>query len=519
MKKILFKVSVAVAYLFSMTAAFEFLNNFGAFVNFPAGVLIALLLGICYCAVFAISGSVAASVISVNIVWETLYVVNFYRLRMTSIPFRPADLAMVSKAGQLTAFYKITIEPEAVISVLAVAALTVLFIKIFGKLYTSLRSRMICMNSVLVVFTVVFLSGSYTKVLGNPLSLPIADRYLQNGAMLGFLMSARSEDKPTEIIYGGSEHVVSKPKTSIEKNNTVVTPPPDNSSPTDPPVAEPLPPILISDRSVKKAVQPEVTFPGTLDEEGIIEEIKIPDISSVGEEITLDENTSYTKELMDSIAAYVKNNIIAPKASSNIRPNIIVIQSEAFTDPTLWENVYFSEDPISTVHKLQKNFYSGNIITPSFGGGTCDPEYEMLTGNSFQFITRGDMPFTNPEVYANSPDPRSFPNILKQNGYSTVGIHTYGGSMIFDRKAIYPLLGFDKFIAEEDMTPPESAYKANEYNNVKFLSDEYFTDQIINVFDETEQPLFLFGISMENHFDYFREKFDVYNVVAESKFL
>jgi phosphoglycerol transferase MdoB-like AlkP superfamily enzyme len=52
------------------------------------------------------------------------------------------------------------------------------------------------------------------------------------------------------------------------------------------------------------------------------------------------------------------------------QPNVIFIMNESFWDPTLLPGVSFSEDPLPTVHRLQKEMTSGYLLSPQFGGGT-----------------------------------------------------------------------------------------------------------------------------------------------------
>ena len=45
------------------------------------------------------------------------------------------------------------------------------------------------------------------------------------------------------------------------------------------------------------------------------------------------------------------------------------------------------------IHSLQKNTKKGYLYVPVFGGGTSDTEYEVLTGNSKQFLPNGGIAY------------------------------------------------------------------------------------------------------------------------------
>jgi hypothetical protein len=84
-------------------------------------------------------------------------------------------------------------------------------------------------------------------------------------------------------------------------------------------------------------------------------------------------------------------------------------------------------------------------------------------------------------------------SVFKNRGYSTTAIHTYEKTF-YNRDRIMPLLGFDKYVAQEDMSDP--IYSG------RYISDAYFVGQIIEQLESSSKPQFIFGISMENHQPY-----------------
>ncbi len=208
----------------------------------------------------------------------------------------------------------------------------------------------------------------------------------------------------------------------------------------------------------------------------------------------------YSKETMENLVAIIKENSQRTEMIGVEKPNIIVIMSEAFIDPTVIENLNFSDDPLPNFHGLQalNSTISGNVITPAFGGGTCDPEFEFLTGNLLINTGAGRSPYLDHDYYIRENEEKSIARILSRQGYKTVGVHPYLGDF-YDRISIYKKLGFDEFITSEDMA--DAPIKG------KFISDDYFSDALINEIEKADKPLFLYGISMENHFEYYYNKF------------
>ena len=226
---------------------------------------------------------------------------------------------------------------------------------------------------------------------------------------------------------------------------------------------------------------------------------------------------NYDEEFMEEILADIKriaeNDVEDTKSLANIQPNVIVIMSESFCDPTKWGDITFSEDPIPNFHELSEKYTSGTLVVPVIGGGTCNVEYEFLTGNSAVNFDNVSRIFEDYEKTIPNIDPRSLPVLFKRNGYKTIEVHPYEKTF-YNRDKIYPRLGFDEFIALEDMI--DSVYKG------EYVSDAYFTDQIIDVIEKTEEPLFLYGVSMQNHVPYLSDKYEKFggsNITGESSLL
>ena len=199
----------------------------------------------------------------------------------------------------------------------------------------------------------------------------------------------------------------------------------------------------------------------------------------------------------------------------DMRPNVIVIMSEAFMDPTVIPNLEFSADPVANFRRLRKTG-GGDVVVPVFGGRTANTEFEFLTGSSMFFMGSAYyVPYNNTGLYFYRDVTTALPWLFRANGYRTVAVHPYS-RYFFSRDQVYPRLGFEKFIGYEDMEDPQ--YKGF------FVSDEFFTDQIIEqiiLAEEDNTPLFLFGISMQNHWEFDPDKYDGWSqdIYATSQYL
>lgn len=205
----------------------------------------------------------------------------------------------------------------------------------------------------------------------------------------------------------------------------------------------------------------------------------------------------YGEPAMAALAQNLANQSQVKTASAKAKadpfngkqPNVIFIMNEAFWDPTLLPNVTYSEDPVPTIHKLQKESTSGYLLSPQFGGGTSNVEYEVLTGQSMSFLPDGSVPY---QQYISKPVP-SLASYFESNGYKSMGIHSYEG-WFWNRENVYKQLGFESFMSKDQFQNPE--YKG------LFISDDEVSRNIIKQVDETEKPMFIYAVTMQNHGPY-----------------
>ncbi|OCT11572.1 hypothetical protein A8709_05860 [Paenibacillus pectinilyticus] len=178
------------------------------------------------------------------------------------------------------------------------------------------------------------------------------------------------------------------------------------------------------------------------------------------------------------------------KLSAGKKPNVIFVMSEAFWDPTLLTNVTYSEDPLPTIHRLQKEAgNAGYLLSPQYGGGTSNVEFEVLTGNSMSFLPGGSIPY---QQYISKPLP-SLASYFANQGYKSMGIHSYEG-WFWDRNTVYKELGFQSFKSSEKFVNPEiKGY---------FISDAEVARNVNSEVDKTEDPMFIYTVTMQNHGPY-----------------
>ena len=215
----------------------------------------------------------------------------------------------------------------------------------------------------------------------------------------------------------------------------------------------------------------------------------------------LDKSNQYNSSINE---LYDKYKITDEKLNEinniNYKPNIICIMSEAFCDLRDIDGLEFSEDIYKLYDEMAQNSIHGNLSVPVNGGGTSRSEFQFLSGISLDISFDGALPY---QQFIKKDVP-TLATYMKALNYHTVAIHPYM-KKFYQREKVYPMLGFNDFISIEDIETRTDFVKKDE-----FVTDDYLTNLIIEKIEESEQnnvPLFLYAITMQNHYPYHGNKF------------
>ena len=172
-------------------------------------------------------------------------------------------------------------------------------------------------------------------------------------------------------------------------------------------------------------------------------------------------------------------------------PNTVVVQSESFFDPRkIFDNIKVTL--LSGFDSACQNSVSfGPLIVPAWGANTVRTEFAFLTGIDPDMMGIDQF---NPYRRAVHNEMPSIASEFKKRGYRTICIHPYPATF-YQRNTIFPLLGFDRFIDIKSFHPLDAKSKYSPY-----ITDQALTDKVLEVLDQpSDQPLFIFVITMENH--------------------
>lgn len=171
------------------------------------------------------------------------------------------------------------------------------------------------------------------------------------------------------------------------------------------------------------------------------------------------------------------------------KPTIIAIMNESFSDLSALGDLRNTENVMSYIESSEGFLETGKTYMSVRGGETCNSEFEFLTGNSMNFFGNA-YPYTQYD-FANVS---TFVKNLKNQGYRTVAMHPADPTN-YKRETVYPQIGFDEFYSFDDFKDYEKIFldRISDYDNYR---------KLIDIFDSTDEPLFIFNVTIQNHGDY-----------------
>lgn len=165
--------------------------------------------------------------------------------------------------------------------------------------------------------------------------------------------------------------------------------------------------------------------------------------------------------------------------------DVVIIQSETFFNPEILRDTKYDTDVTKNFKKYQSQGLSGRVFVPVLGGLTCNSEFEFLTGMRISKLQHMDVPYEMMDYHNIEALPKDFVN----SGYSAIAVHGYERNF-FNRDKVYPVLGIQKFIAQDDFNSPT--------NYGPWTSDEDVFNKILEELDGKGNK-FIFTVTVQNH--------------------
>ena len=182
-------------------------------------------------------------------------------------------------------------------------------------------------------------------------------------------------------------------------------------------------------------------------------------------------------------------------------PNIVFIQLESFFNLNNVKDIQLSENPIPYFTELCQKYSSGYLNVFNVGYGTCNTEFEVMTGMNLDDFGPGEFPY---KTILKETTCENIAYDLKENGYATHAMHNNTGTF-YGRNAVFKNLGYDTFTSIEYM---DSDYQKTPLGWAK---DKMLVPQIKKTLDSTDGRDYIFTISVQGHGDYPSQMPENYN--------
>lgn len=216
----------------------------------------------------------------------------------------------------------------------------------------------------------------------------------------------------------------------------------------------------------------------------------------------MDKPEDYSEETMTKIAKkYSKEaDSINQSRTTNLTDNtVIMVLSETFSDPTRVPGVSFAEDPMPNIRQIKSETTSGLMLSPGYGGGTANIEYQALTG-----LSMANYSATLSIAYQQLVPGQKWDQSLNQlwnektGEDSSVAFHAYNRNMYF-RDINYKKFGFSKFYATDGKPKLTNLYPID---SAWYASDESFYSQVLKKMQSSDGNKFYQVVTMQNHMPY-----------------
>nr|WP_306792865.1 LTA synthase family protein [Collinsella urealyticum] len=172
-----------------------------------------------------------------------------------------------------------------------------------------------------------------------------------------------------------------------------------------------------------------------------------------------------------------------------LKPSVICIMNESFADLSIFDGLRCGYTGPKRFLDLPDALMSGVSYMSAFGAGTCNSEFEFLTGNTMAFLGAGSYPYLNYNLAPVENLARHF----KNQGYRTVAMHPNHGSN-WNRVNVFEDLGFDSFLTIKDFPgAPELCHK---------VTDAATYDACLRELETSKDPVFIHDVTMEGHAGY-----------------
>ena len=197
------------------------------------------------------------------------------------------------------------------------------------------------------------------------------------------------------------------------------------------------------------------------------------------------------QELADDYAASVDPDARAAAQAQFVetRPSIVCVMNESFSDMSLYNGLGVGYEGPAYFNSIDDALVRGQLAVSTYAGGTCNTEFEFLTGNTLGYLGKGAYPYTLYDLSTTD----NLASQLSSLGYDTCAIHPNLGTN-WNREGIYAGFGFDEFLTIDEFEDAPQFHSG--------VTDAATYEEVLERLGGSSNPQFIFDVTMQNHSSY-----------------
>ena len=220
------------------------------------------------------------------------------------------------------------------------------------------------------------------------------------------------------------------------------------------------------------------------------------------QELFPEEPEDYDAATAAALLAAQDADEVDESAADEVLPTVVVVMNETFSDLSAYSCLEDSGTVLENYYEIaEESIASGTAYVSVVGGGTCNSEFEFLTGASLALLGGGTYPY----LVCDLEGSESIVSYFSALGYTTWAIHPSDATN-WSRDEVYADLGFDEFI---DISAFEDAETLRD-----LVTDAATYDAILELIEEGDGPQFIFDVTIQNHSGYGRGGIDEEDLVS-----
>lgn len=181
---------------------------------------------------------------------------------------------------------------------------------------------------------------------------------------------------------------------------------------------------------------------------------------------------------------------------SSMKPSVVFVMNETFSDlSSIYGDLGVGYEGPTYFKSIDDALVRGNLAVSAYGGGTCNSEFETLTGSSLAYIGMGLYPYTLYDL----AEPANLARQFSEQGYATTAIHPNLPTN-WNREQVYEEMGFDQFLSIEDFADAPVFHSG--------VTDQATYEKVIEQLSSSEDPQFILDVTMQNHSGYEQNNID-----------